>query len=340
MLDISLYVPGLFDAEIDVENDADSGLTALELLLARARKSAIQNGSYNAALYKLFNYTPAEDGDIPLAAIGRLIDDDKRPQGYWMRADPVHLLADQKSLSLLDCNSFPLTQHDALALAACVRQSFTELGWELEVPVPTRWYVKMDSKPAIRTSELQEVIGQDIQAHMPTGEDAGIWHRLMNEIQMQLHSADINQLRIERGELPVNSLWLWGTGALPELQQRRWSRVYSDDNSTMGLSMLSNTPCLPLPEIAADIFTQDSDKAEVLVVMSEFQTSMLQQQQGQQRLKRFENNWCYYLLQQLRQGKLQSIRIITRSWEFEVNKNSLLKFWKRVKTFNTYANAI
>ncbi len=338
MLDISLYVPGLFDTEIDTDDAAASFMPSLELLLARGNRKAISGESYNTALAKQFAYNPVEDEDVSVAAIGRLIDDDKRPEAYWARADPVHLHADKTGLSLLDSSSFTLTQHDALALAACVQQSFSELGWELEVPVPTRWYVKMKSKPSIRTSEIHEVIGQDIQKHMPEGEDAATWHQLMNEIQMQLHSADINQLRLERGELPINSLWLWGSGALPELLERRWSRVYSDDTTTMGLSMLSNTPCLPLPVLAEDVFVESNTNAEVLVVMSEFQTTMLQREQRRQQLELFENNWCRYLLEKLQTGKLRSLTLTTRLWEFKIDKTSLMKFWKGSKAFNSYVS--
>ena len=336
MLNLSLFVPGLFDTEIDVENAAASHLPSLEFLLARASRTVISPDSYDRSLANQFSYLPGEQEDVPVAAIGRLIDDDKRPEGFWLRADPVYLHADKKSLSLLDSNSFSLTQHDALALAACVQQSFSELGWELEVPVPTRWYVKTNDKASIRTTELQEVTGQDIKEYMPEGDDAGVWRRLMNELQMQLHDADINQLRIERGELPINSLWLWGSGLLPDLLERRWSRVYSDDITTMGLSMLSNTPCLALPAGAEDVFQQGSDNAELLVVMSEFQTAMLQREQRASQLELFENNWCKYLLQQLQEGRLNSLTIITRSYSFEISKLSLMKFWKRTKAFNRY----
>ncbi len=336
MLNITLFVPGLFDVETELEGGQADALAMLELLLGRGHRTANQDASYHADLCRQFDYTPAAGEDIPVASIGRLLDDDKRPEGFWMRADPVHLRADAKSLSLLDSSSFSLTQHDALALAACVQQSINDLGWELEVPVPTRWYVKLDSRPSIRTREIQDVVGKDIRTRMPEGDDAVVWHRLMNEIQMQLHSAEINQLRIKRGELPINSLWLWGTGELPDLLERRWSRVYSNDNIAMGLSMLSNTPCFPTPVTAEAIFNKGGDNAEVLVVLPEFQSTMLPYGQRGKQLQQFEINWCRYLLQQLRQGKLGSIRIVTRAWEFKINKTSLLKFWKRAKTFNSY----
>jgi hypothetical protein len=336
MLDITLYIPGLFGTEPEFEDDLSADLNALEFLLARGHKVALHEVSHNRALCNLFAYLPPEDEDIPMAAIGRLIDGDKRPEDYWIRADPVHLQADQKSLRLLDANSLSLTQHDALALAAGVQQSFADMDWELEVPVPTRWYVKMNTSPTVLTSDLQSVVGKDIQEHMPKGGDAARWHRLMNEVQMQFNSADINQLRVERGELPVNSLWLWGGGALPELQERRWSRVYSDDNTTMGLSMLSNTPCLPLTQGAKELFDENDGPANVLVDMSEFQTASQMREQGAQSLNEFEINWCSYLLSQLQEGNLHSLRIITRSWVFTINRFSLMKFWKRIKSLNSY----
>ena len=336
MLNITLFVPGLFDTEIAYVDEHDNSLSSLQLLLARAKRNKLEDLSYNAALCSLFGYYAEVGQDLPMAAIGRLIDDDKRPEGYWMRADPVHLIADQRSLRLLDASNLALTQHDALVLAASLRESFTELGWELEVPIPTRWYVKMNNKPDIQTSEIHSVVGDDIKAHMPRGNDAVIWHRLMNEIQMQLHDADINQLRVDRGELAVNSLWLWGAGTLPDLLERRWSRVYGEDNNTMGLAMLSNTPCLALPERAEDLFDEDNKSADILLVLSEFQTSMAERDQRGKQLRQFDQQWCSFFLEQLKKGSLGKLRILTRTSEFTLGKYSLMKLWKKVNSFNYY----
>ncbi len=334
MLSITLLVPGLFDAEYEAQG-RESELPALEVILARAKSRAINEIPYTASLCDLFQCEYGSDEDIPMAAIGRLIDGEQKPEGYWMRADPVHLHADQKSLNLVDVNNLALTQHDALALAASVRRSFTDQGWELEVPVPGRWYVKLNDKPLIKTSEIYSVIGRNIQEFMPVGEHASTWHRLMNEVQIQLHNADINRLRAERGELPVNSLWFWGCGKLPGLLERRWTRVYSDDNSTMGLSMLSNTPCLPLPADSSEILEQDTGRANILVVMSDFQTTMLQRGQARQRLLQFEKNWCSKLVDGLTKGRVNELRVLTRRREYSLGKPGFWKFWRKSRSFNS-----
>jgi hypothetical protein len=36
------------------------------------------------------------------------------------------------------------------------------------------------------------------------------WRRLLNEIQMVWHEHPVNLARAERGEVPINSLWLFG----------------------------------------------------------------------------------------------------------------------------------
>jgi hypothetical protein len=64
---------------------------------------------------------------------------------------------------------------------------------------------------------------------------------------------------------------------------------------------------------------------------------MLQREQRARQLELFENNWCNYLLSQLQNGNLRSLKIITRLCEFKISKTSLMKFWKRTKTFNSYA---
>ena len=336
-MDIVLLVPALLDAEGYFGTEGLKRFDALEMLLSKASETIVAESSLSALLANQFAYTPEPEQDIPIAAIGRLIDDEKRPEAYWIRADPVHLRADQKSLNLLDTSYLSLTQHDALALAAVVQASFSEMGWELEVPVPSRWYLKLNQRPAIQTTELYSALGKDIQSFMPSGEQASVWHRLMNEIQMQLHNADINQLRSERGELPVNSLWFWGGGSLPDLLERKWSRVYSDENCSMGFSMLSNTPCLALPETAETLLHEPNDSASVLVVMSEFYTRILDSGQAGRLLDNFEKNWCQFLLQGLRDNSVRSLRIVTRKADFCVTRKSLWKFWSKVNSLDQFA---
>jgi len=54
----------------------------------------------------------------------------------------------------------------------------------------------------------------------PKGVEALHWHQLFNEIQMLLFSHPVNEAREVRGELPVNSVWLWAE-VVPRLRRYR-----------------------------------------------------------------------------------------------------------------------
>ena len=150
--------------------------------------------------------------DAPVAAVARLVDDHTLPQGCWMRADPVHLSPNRNRLILMDSFTLSLNRHDALALAAEIKNVLLDYGMNIEVPSVDRWYISLNQAPSIRTSDLSIVVGRDINGYMPHGTDAKGLHYLFNQIQMQLYSCDINQLRLKKSELPINSVWFWGMG--------------------------------------------------------------------------------------------------------------------------------
>ena len=82
---------------------------------------------------------------------------------------------------------------------------------------------------------------------MPGGDDRIKLARLLNEIQMTLHSALINEQRQRQKLLPINSLWFWGYGSLPETTERRWSFIAGDESLAKGLALLAEIPFQPVP---------------------------------------------------------------------------------------------
>jgi len=52
-------------------------------------------------------------------------------------------------------------------------------------------------------------MNRDIEAHLPQGDAALDWHRVINEAQMVLHEHAVNETREARGAATVNSIWLW-----------------------------------------------------------------------------------------------------------------------------------
>ncbi|HEX2596051.1 MAG TPA: phosphoglycerate mutase, partial [Luteimonas sp.] len=79
----------------------------------------------------------------------------------------------------------------------------------------------------------EEALGADVFEHMVGTEDAGPemrrWRALASEIQVVLHNHPWNAQRTAAGKPPVNALWLWGGGTLPDHVESPHARLLSDE---------------------------------------------------------------------------------------------------------------
>ncbi len=73
-------------------------------------------------------------------------------------------------------------------------------------------------KDGMRTIPPHDITGKSVVDSLPTGDGADRLNNIMNHAQMVLHAHPVNQQRKERGALPANSVWLWGHGTVPRIQ--------------------------------------------------------------------------------------------------------------------------
>ena len=79
-------------------------------------------------------------------------------------------------------------------------------------------------------------LGEDLLAHLPGGPEGRRWRMLFNEAQVSLHNHPRNAERIAAGLLPVNSLWFWGGGLLPDAVACKAACVISEDAELLALA--------------------------------------------------------------------------------------------------------
>ena len=340
MHSLTLFIPGLLTPSRDLAEQDIPRVPALEKLLACAGREQLIPFSFSDALCMLFKLGRHADKDFPIAAITRLVDDEHSSAGIWMRADPVHLVADRKGLILMDESTFTLDQHDALVLAADVKDVLAERGMILEAPTTNRWYVTMDDMPAIKTIPVHEVAGRDIHYYMPSGKDQQAWAQLLNEIQMTLHNSPVNTERERRGEHVVNSLWFWGCGELPVLLKCPWSRVFTDEEIAKGFSILANIPGAELPETIDDALDLSEDEDDVLAVLSfGLRHSQYHGLKGwQDFITYLEEFWFADILDCIKSKEIEELTVLTEYQQFSIHKSSFYKFWKRPKPVSVYAS--
>lgn len=300
MKSIHLVIPNLFlPKDFAAEVCADLRLPALEKLLAKGRSENLQAAPLENHLCGLFG-VPCT-ADAPMAPVSAAFDG--LAAGCWLRADPVHLRL-QRDQMLLD-GVLPGVD-EAAQFCTSLNSYFAGQGMEFFAPHPQRWYVRLDVLPRIRTTPLSGVLGGNMRGALPTGEDAARWHQLFNEIQMVLFAHPLNQAREARGELMINSVWLWGGGStLPSLNNN-YDYVCSDEILVEMFAAAAGIPFAAWPKQ-----WNIGGEGQQLLVWTGLRSAL---QRGdlagwRDALQDFETGYAQPLWQALRSGKLEQLEL-------------------------------
>jgi len=237
-------IPHLFPPSRLLEN-ATQGLRlpALETLLARGTIRSCPQEGVEAALCEAMSIPRQQDW--PLAPITLEADGKPAEAAHWLRADPVHLGLMRDRIVLTDNRMLNLAPQEASALATAIGQHFGEAFNPIPLH-PQRWYVPFAKPPRLTTHPPSVARGQGIEPLMPRGDDAMHFRTLLNELQMLLFTHPVNQAREARGELPVNSVWLWGGGTKPAEPTVRMT-IYARDSEARALGTFCRVPVLSPP---------------------------------------------------------------------------------------------
>lgn len=161
--------------------------------------------------------------DYPIAAIAAAADNLQTQDGYWLRADPVHLLLQRDSFSLAEPVPLTVSSVHAQTLLNELNAHFSQDGLAFFAGASGAWYVRADGVPAIKTSLPAEAVGRNVFRYLPQGNDASAWKANLNEIQMLLHDHVVNGERAQAHAPAVNSVWLSGGGVMPAYEGKATS---------------------------------------------------------------------------------------------------------------------
>jgi len=336
-----LLIPNLFLSLPSGHNPFQGlRLPALETLLARSRQQSVATDGMEIWLCQAFGMT--KQRDWPIAPLTLAADGGNPKQYYWLRADPVHLRVERDQIILADSGTLSISQSEADQLAEALNRHFETDGLLFYALRPDRWYLRLNSQPDIQTQPLPDVAGKNINDYLPAGTEGMHWHRLFNEIQMLFHDHPVNDAREMRGEMPINSIWLWGGGTAPTLSQKPYSKIWADDALAQSLASASQTPVAALPENGSAWLDQ-ADNAEMgLVVLDSLRGAG---QYGdvygwQEGLQKLEQEWFVPLQGALSRGKLTALTMHAGSGSqiqsFTVTQGDLWKIWRRIKPLKSY----
>ncbi len=319
MRELHLIVPGLA-AWRDSPHSETVAMPGLARLLARGRPLGGET-SLAEALCRAFAVDRQEDW--PLAPITATYDGLNANVGYWLRADPVHLQVGMRGMTLLDASHVGLSTAESESLATSLMPLFREAGWHLLAPAPTRWYGHPARAINLRTTPLDEVATRHVNSALPTGPDAAQVMQLLNDAQIILHEHPVNLARERQGQLPINSLWLWGGGTRVNIG-RTYRLVLAEQLETLALTQLSGSTSAACPGHLGDL----PRAASILAVLPEFAADAEATDAA-----RLDADWFMPLLQGLLLGRIRHATLTLTGLEgcgVALGMAESWKLWKRI----------
>lgn len=340
----TIYYPGLLGPDVPLEELQEREWPApdqlnylcklfhhgqLGKLSERSNKRSIE-----ARILHYLGVTFDEDQDVPVAHVRAqsLAYDDEHP---WC-LDPVHIQIDLDEAVLLANEALELTEKEARHLIQDINKHFAQDDLVIQYCAPHQWILK--GKFELSTATIGDVMHKNINQYQPTGKDEGLWRKLVNEIQMLLHSHPVNAEREKRGVPLVNSLWLWGGGRYNSMQTSI-DLVIGEHELIANIASVSDIPHKDLPiKLNPEDFL---NRTSLMIFTDQMHAIRRKDVFGWfDHLKRFEEEILGPLFDMLKQGALDKLTVHSDSIEITFSKKDLtkgwLKFWQRSKPFSEY----
>ena len=336
-MQLTLVVPELIWPEPeDRDTLADLASPALETLLARSHPTSRPPQSLEATLTDLFGHPEgAPYGAFRL--LGETESSVEIEEKSWLVADPVHLRFHQERMILADGGSLSISPEEARALADGLNEHFGDLG-RFHVTAADRWYLHLaEDTPFHRYTAppLSTVAGRSVEQLLPELLHERAMRTLMNEIQTVLHAHPVNRQREDDGRLPINSLWLWGSGKLPPRRETDFDGVWSTNTLARGLARAAGVRTHPVPDDAERFFDHAAPDTVQLIVLEDL-TGPVQFENGEAyrtAIESLEQRWFAPLRKALVAGKLKALNIeattVYATLRWECRRNDQWKFWKK-----------
>lgn len=271
---------------------------------------------------------------VPMAPYMRLADNggrqDEGASQAWACLQPVHIHAARDHLVLMHPDRLGIHAGESTALRAAIDELVRDSDITLETPCPARWYLPEAVFGPLDATTPLRATGRNIDIWLQAGERARDWRRVQNEIQMTWFDHPVNQQREMAGELPVNSVWLYGGGTLQPVS-RLADTILTRDPFLAGLGLAAGSRVGPVPAGFDGIAGQDGS---VLVMLDSATEAHIAEDWGLwiQQMHALDADWFGPALDALAGGKIEAITLVlggeNHFAEFTVRRADLRKFWR------------
>ena len=167
--------------------------------------------------------------DEGLAALRMWGQTGDRPTVWIAAADPVYLEPRLDHLCLYALRRSGIQSSDLRALFEHLQTTLAEEKRFGFARLGSYGYLRCEHPISTSSVPAYVVDQRDPGEFLPSGEHTVSHRNILSEIEMSLHEHEVNERRVSEGMPPVNSLWLWGGGMVPEIVTRPQPPLFSDD---------------------------------------------------------------------------------------------------------------
>ncbi|GFO56266.1 putative 2,3-bisphosphoglycerate-independent phosphoglycerate mutase [Geomonas sp. Red276] len=238
--------------------------------LAKTVPAGYPPGS-DVANLSMFGYDPAScyTGRSPLEAASMGVS--LGPDDVAFRLNLVSLDARGGRLIMEDYSAGHITTADGRELVEDLQRQLGDDEFSFHPGVSYRhlmvWH---GGKEQIKATPPHDITGQDILSYLPSGEGADKLIYLMNSSQMIFNNHPQYKRRAAKGELPANSMWLWGQGKAPAMDRFAdkfglTGAVISAVDLIKGIGVYAGLDIINVPGATGYLDTNFQGKAEAAV---------------------------------------------------------------------------
>lgn len=332
----TLYYPGLLGPEVPLDElprgewRAANELTHLAQLFSHAHIQPLRRCSSEARMLYGMGIGFAVDQDVPVAALRAVqLPQLQGDQPLWC-LDPVCIRIDQDQAVLLGNDMLDLSESEARHLIEDLNAHLAQDGLRLHYLAPHQWLLA--GSFALTTRTPGDALLANVNQYQPAGPDAARWRRLLNEIQMLLHTHEVNLQREQRGELPVNSVWLWG-GGRDFACEKIVDVVYSDESLVHDAALVCDIPHFLLPDDVPAVLPRATHSLfifteQVRAIKNRDVFSWFEQ------LIRLEQQILAPVFTLLQNNMLQTLTVYSDTLSLTLTRKQMTRWWRRSKSLD------
>ncbi len=350
--EIHLSIPALFDPLELWQKDFRFEVTSsnLSLLLTSLEFIDVQKVQGLSACF--FSNLGWKDAEIPAAHYRVLAHQNNEicpalinDKSGMLCADPVHFEVGMNDITLTKSIS-DLSETEAKEILALLNHHFQQDGLQFVYGSNQHWYVTFPESGVVKTKPLDVVLKKNIASLLPINEQRN-WQQIQNEVQMLLHSSEVNEHRELAGLTPLNSLWFWGGGE-PKKVKSDYKKIFTNDGNNTEIqgkmfAQAANCEWQKLLQNGKELLTQlQHDAGKSYILLDQLQQPVLDEnpEAYQHELSKIDEEFIKPLMLAWKKNQIHLIIDGADGCLIRPVKSPAWKFWEKPRQLTDIARII